>query len=79
MLSTEFKYYREHQKELSQKYLGKFLIIKDCEVQGAYDDHIVAYEEAKEKFGLGNFLLQHCLPGELNISRTFHSQVILSE
>lgn len=79
MLTNEFKYYLDHQAELVEKYIGKFLIIKDEEVQASYDDHIEAYYAAEEKFGLGNFLLQHCLPGEMSTSRTFNSQVILSE
>jgi hypothetical protein len=79
MLNKEFKYYRDNQQKLTEKYLGKFLIIKGQRVVGTFDDHIIAYETAKDKYGLGNFLLQHCLPGEANISRTFHSQVILNE
>jgi len=42
MLSNEFKYYLDHQQELVEKYMGKFLIIKDAEVQATYDDHIEA-------------------------------------
>lgn len=78
MLTDEFKYYRDNQQELSQKHFGKFLIIKDQKVVDIFDDQFDAYESAKAKFGLGNFLLQYCLPGDLNISRTFHSQVIFN-
>jgi hypothetical protein len=79
MLDIEFNYYKENQKELSEKFLGKFIIIINKTVVDVYNDHVDAYQSAIEKYGLGKFLLQHCLPGELNISRTFHSQVVLYE
>ncbi len=78
MLSKEFKYYLDNQEALVKKYFGKFLIIVDNTVVDTFDDHMEAYESAKNKYGLGNFLMQLCLPGELNTSRTFHSQVILN-
>ncbi|MDI9366135.1 MAG: hypothetical protein QM541_14355 [Flavobacterium sp.] len=36
MLEKDFKYYLDNQKDLVKKYNGMFLIIKECEVVGAY-------------------------------------------
>lgn len=75
MLEKEFNYFLNNQQELVEKHLGKFLIIMGDKVVGVYPNHMKAYEEGVKKYGLGNFLIQHCLPGELSTSHTFHSQV----
>ncbi|MBI2623200.1 MAG: hypothetical protein HYW65_01320 [Candidatus Liptonbacteria bacterium] len=77
-LTKELQYFKEHQKELVQKYGGKFLVIKDQRVQGAYESEMEAYAEAKKKFELGTFLIQQCLPGQESYTQTFHSRVVLS-
>lgn len=64
MLEKEFQYYLDNQDDLVKKYNGKYLVIKDTSVVGVYDDEDVAYFDAVEKYGLGNFILQLCTPGE---------------
>lgn len=76
MLKQEFQYYLDHQAELVKKYLNKFLVIKDQKVVAEYDTKQEAYDEASSKYELGTFLIQHCLPGSLSHTQTFHSQVI---
>ena len=44
----------------------------------SFDTKQEAYDYATEKFELGTFLIQHCLPGDLGHTQTFHSQVIFS-
>ena len=78
MLDAEFKYYLDHQSELVKKYKGKFLVIKDNGVVGAYDSKQEAYDKATSNFKLGTFLIQECLPGKENYTQTFHSRVIIS-
>ena len=78
MLKQEFQYYLDHQVELVNIYLNKFLVIKDQKVVEAYDTKQEAYDEATSKFELGTFLIQHCLPGSISHTQTFHSQVIFS-
>ena len=36
-LEKEFNYYLEHQGKLVEKYNGKLVVIKDCNVIGAFD------------------------------------------
>lgn len=74
-LQKQLEYFKSHQNELVDKYRGKFLVIKDQEVKGAYNTEMEAYAYAKEKFGLGNFLIQQCLPGQESYTQTFHSRV----
>ena len=75
MLESEFQYYKDHQADLVAKYDGKFLVILNEEVKGAFDSEIEAYEWAKAEFELGTFLIQHCLPGTDSYTQTFHSRV----
>jgi len=77
-LQKQLEYFKANQKELVKKYEGKFLVIKDQQVQGVYDTEIEAYTEAKKKFDLGTFLIQQCLPGQESYTQTFHSRVALS-
>lgn len=74
-LKKEFQWYLDHQDELVDKYDGRFLVIVNQEVVGDYDSEIEAYFESKEKYGLGNFLLQRCSAGEGDYTATYHSRV----
>lgn len=76
-LKKQLEYFKAHQDELVKKYRGKFIVIRDQQVQGVYDTEIKAYADAEKKFGLGNFLIQQCLPGQESYTQTFHSRVAL--
>ncbi|MEO6098305.1 MAG: DUF5678 domain-containing protein [Fibrobacteria bacterium] len=75
MLDQEFKYFQENQVELVSKYNGKYLVIRDQNVVGAYDSRGEAYTAAVKQFPVGTFLIQHCLPGSESYTQTFHSRV----
>ena len=74
-LEKEFQYYLDHQKELVEKYNGKFLAIKECVVVGVYDTELEAVEKASEKYEVGTFLVQKCEPGKESYTQTYHSRV----
>lgn len=74
-LKKEFEYYIEHQMELVKQYNGKFIVIKDKTVIGAYDEEVDAIKETTKKHDLGTFLVQKCDPGVENYTQTFHSRV----
>jgi hypothetical protein len=73
-LEKEFNYYLEHQEELVKKYNGKFLVIKDCNVIGAYDSELEAVEKTTKEHELGTFLVQKCEPGSESYTQTYHSR-----
>lgn len=75
MLDKEFKYYQDNQKELVEKYNGKFLVIKDEKIEGVFDSQVEAYTESKKRFEVGTFLIQQCLPGASSYTHSFHSRV----
>lgn len=78
-LKKEFDYYLAHQSELVEKYNGKFVVIKDGQVIGAYDKELTAIAEA-QKLGhkAGTFLVQFVSPGDTAYKQTFHSRVVFS-
>lgn len=75
MLDKEFKYYIDNQKKLIDKYNGKFIVIKNENVIGAYETEDEAYFETKKEHELGTFLIQLCEPGNDSYTQTFHSRV----
>lgn len=77
MLEKEFQYYLDHQAELVKKYNGKFVVIKGCEVIGAYVDEWRAINFTQEDHELGTFLVQKCTPGKEDYTQRFHSRVAL--
>jgi len=79
MLKQEFQYYLDNQNSLVEKYNGKFIVIKDKQVQGSYGSQSEAYETAKKSFEVGTFLIQHCIPGSDSYTQTFHSRVIINQ
>jgi hypothetical protein len=74
-LQKELKYFKDNQDKLVADHSSKFLIIKDQRLYGAYNTQIEAYNDAKMKFELGTFLIQHCLPGNQSYTQTFYSRV----
>ncbi|MCX6233380.1 MAG: hypothetical protein NT175_01455 [Bacteroidetes bacterium] len=78
MLEKEFKYYIDNQNELVKQYNGKYIVIIEEEVIGAYSSEIIAYTETIKNHELGTFLIQLCVPGKDSYSQTFHSRVIFA-
>lgn len=75
-LRKEFDYYLDHQEELLKIYQGKFIVIKDSQVIGAYDSELEAVNKTAEKHELGTFLVQKCEPGTDSYTQTYHSRVM---
>ncbi len=75
MLDREYRYFKTHENELVERYNGKFIAIVGEEVVGVFDLELTAYQEMKEKYGLGKFLLQHCVPSKDRLIQRYHSRV----
>ncbi len=76
MLETEFNYFKAHQDELVKKYNNKILIIRGNEVVGTFNNNKEAYNFGTQNFGLGNFMLQKCIPGPEAYTVTISSNVV---
>lgn len=73
MLEQDFNYYLAHQDELVPLYNGKYVMIVNENVVGAYDSLCEAYYKGKETYGPGNFLVQLCTPGDSAYTIKYHS------
>lgn len=69
-----FQYYLNNQDEFVKKYNGKYIVIKDFEVVGAFEKEADAYFDSETKYGLGNFLIQLCTPGDGAYTQYFMSR-----
>lgn len=78
MLEKEFQYYLDNQNELVTKYAGKYLVIKNQIIIGAYDSNQEAFIEATKSHEIGTFLIQLCEKGEESYSQHFHSRVVFN-
>lgn len=74
-LKEEFEFYKEKQKELVNKYSGRFLVIKDKKVVADFPTELEAYTEAKKLYELGTFLIQECVSGAEGYTQTFYSRM----
>jgi hypothetical protein len=76
-LEKEFQFYLDHQDELVKKYKGKFIVIKNQQVIGVFDDAKTAFIETQKKHEVGTFLIQECKAGAESYTQTLHSRVLL--
>lgn len=72
MVKENYNYYLEHKKELCEKYLNKFIIIKEQSFYGAYETMEEAIENAK-KIEAGTYIIQKCEKEE--DIQIFHTRV----
>jgi len=75
MLEKEYDYYLKNIDSLKDKYLNKFIVIKDDEVIGVYDDRTDALKKTAKKHKLGTFLIQQIVKDETKLFRKFYSRV----
>jgi hypothetical protein len=74
-LKDEFDFYLKNQQELVEQYDGRFIVIKDRKVIGAYASEAEAIRETTRLHKLGTFLVQECRTGTDTYTQVFHSRV----
>ena len=74
-LQENFQYYLMNKDALYKEYPGKYLVIKDKKVIGAYDDQVTAYSEATTNYEPGTFIIQFSSPDSTN-EQVFHTRVV---
>nr|DAR07333.1 MAG TPA: hypothetical protein [Caudoviricetes sp.] len=75
---NNFEYFTKNQAELYQDYPDKYLVIKDCKVEGDFDDFDSALNWAASNFELGSFIIQQCTGSAESYNQTFHSRVVFA-
>ena len=77
-LRDEFQYYLDHQDEIVKQYDGQFVVIKNSQVIGTYNDELTAVTETQKSEELGTFLIQKVSRGSGDYTQTFHSRAVFS-
>jgi hypothetical protein len=69
MLETERDYFDKHRDDLLRQYPGKFVVIKEEQLLGAYDTIQDALAAAAREFGMVSFLVKRTdeVPQEVSI------------
>lgn len=78
-LKPEFEFYLANQAKLVKEHDGKFVVIKNKEVIGVYEDQATAVSETQKAHKLGTFLVQKVEPGKDAHTQTFHSRVAFAK
>ena len=74
-LKQEFEFYQKNKADFLAKYKGKFIVIKQKNVIGTFDNEMEAVNETKKTHPLGTFLVQHVI--EDDDTAFFYSRVSL--
>jgi hypothetical protein len=72
-LKKDLEWYITNQRELSEKYNGKILLIVNQQLIGAFGSMQEAYAIAIEGYALGSFSLQPCSPDSDSYTLTLYS------
>lgn len=77
-LKADFEWFLEHQPELVTRYNGRYVVIKDRAVLGAYDTDIEAVTKTSAEHEVGTFIVQKVTPGSDAYTQSFHSRVVFA-
>lgn len=72
-LKKDLEWYIQNQRELSEKYNGKVLLIVNQQLIGAFGSMQEAYASAIKDYALGSFTLQPCSPDSDSYTLTLYS------
>jgi len=74
-LEKEFNFFVLNQDKLVKKYKGKYIVIKNNKILGAYDELSEAIKETSKHEELGTFLIQKCDPTAKAYTQHYQSRV----
>ena len=75
-IDRNYQYFLNNRDYLARHYYGRFIIIYNQQVVEDFDSEIKAYIEGKKKYGLGNFIIQYCVPEEEEQFQSFRSPIV---
>lgn len=78
-LKKQYEYFNAISKELAERYNGKFVIVHNESITGAYGSFQEAMKQALENgLEVGTFLIQECSSDPESLMQTFRSRAIFS-
>lgn len=77
-LKKEFAWFLANLQQLLDNYRGKYVVVRDCAVVGAFENEEAAIAGGKTRFPLGTFLVQKVEPDADAYTQTFPSRVVFA-
>lgn len=62
--TSDFEFFIAHYDELYRKYGHKFIVIRNQEILGVYEDVVTAVRITSETYPVGTFIVQECTGDE---------------
>ncbi|MBD5100949.1 MAG: hypothetical protein HDT29_06865 [Clostridiales bacterium] len=78
MVDKNYEYFNNNFEKLYSDYADKFIVIKDCEVLGAYDTFDDAYKTTIRSEQIGTFIIQHCSKSANTINYFHDNNVVFA-
>jgi len=72
----DFDYFLENMEELYRKYGHKFIVVKNHNIIGVYDNFVNAYESTIKTEKIGTFLIQECFDNKDKLVHHFQRNII---
>lgn len=72
---TDYEYFINNKDKFLTEYPDKFIVIKDKQVIGVYDDQVAALTDTTKTHELGTFIIQQCSAGFDDV-QVFRSRVV---
>lgn len=74
-LKADYDYFVKNKDQFLKDYSDKFIVIKNKQVIGVYDDQVEAFTETTKEHEQGTFIVQHCSP-DFDDVQVFRSRVL---
>lgn len=71
----DYQFFIDNHSDFVSKYLGKYIVIKEKNVLGVYNDMMEAINATLKNHELGSFIVQLCTLDEKNNTQVYHSRV----
>ena len=73
-IKADYDFFLQNKDKLCEEHPDKFVVIKNKEVIGVYDDQVSAYTETTKVHKPGTFIIDRC-SRETSEAQVFHSRV----
>jgi len=74
-LQEDYKYFVKNKEQFLNEFPDKFIVIKNKQVIGVYDDQVEAFTETSKEHEQGSFIVQQCNP-DFDDVQIFSSRVL---
>ncbi len=78
-VSNDLKWIRDNELKFIKKYLGKYLLVRKCRIEGVFDDNPTALKEGHRRFMKAKFIVYHIMKKEFIDDINRENRVLLED